>query len=316
MKNILITGGAGFIGSHLCRYFIKRGDRVFCMDNLITGNEKNIVDLKNNNNFNFIKHDICISFPDDIKKKMKQLDYILDLACPASPVDFPRYPLEILRVCSAGTENLLRLAVENQSLFLQTSTSEVYGDPEEHPQKETYWGHVNPYGTRSCYDEGKRYAEALIFNYRRKFKLNTKIMRIFNTYGPYMRPDDGRVVSNFVVQAIAGKPLTVYGDGLQTRSFCYISDMIEGIVKMVESNEEGPINLGNPDEFTILELANLVKKITTSKSEIVFKPLPKDDPKMRRPDISLAKKILGWEPKIMLKTGLGKTIEYFSKEKL
>lgn len=315
MKNILITGGAGFIGSHLCRYFIKQDNRVFCMDNLITGNKKNIADLKKNNNFNFIKHDICIPFPDNIKKKMKRLDCILDLACPASPSDFPRYPLEILRVCSVGTENLLKLTVENRALFLQTSTSEVYGDPEEHPQKETYWGHVNPYGPRSCYDEGKRYSEALIFNYRRKYKLNTKIIRIFNTYGPYMRPDDGRVVSNFIVQAIAGKPLTVYGDGSQTRSFCYISDMIDGIAKMVKSNEEGPINLGNPDEFAIIKLANLVKKITGTKSEIVFKPLPKDDPQRRRPNISVAKKLLDWEPTIKLEAGLKETIEYFIKEK-
>lgn len=314
MKTILITGGAGFIGSHLCERLLDDKYKVICVDNLITGNIKNISKFKNDKNFVFFRYDITKNFGKKIKKEFNDLKYILDLACPASPVDFPEYPIEILEVCSIGTKNLLELAKKHKASFLQTSTSEVYGDPEIHPQPETYWGHANPYGPRSCYDEGKRYAEALIYNYRHKFKLDTKIIRIFNTYGPQMRPDDGRVVSNFIVQALTGENITVYGDGKQTRSFCYISDMIEGILAMMYSSEEGPINIGNPGEFKIIELAEKVIKLTKTKSKIVFKPLPKDDPKQRKPVITLAKKKLRWSPKINLDQGLLKTIEYFKNQ--
>lgn len=310
-KTILVTGGAGFIGSHLCKKLLEDGYRVISMDNLITGNMANVKRLKDNKNFLFIRHDITKKFSEKIKKELSDLAYILDLACPASPVDFPRYPLEIMEVCFNGTKNLLELAREYKVPFLQTSTSEVYGDPEIHPQPESYWGHANPYGPRSCYDEGKRSAEALIYTYKNTYKVDTKIIRIFNTYGPQMRPDDGRVVSNFIVQAITGKNITVYGDGKQTRSFCYVSDMVDGIIAMMKSREEGPFNIGNPGEFTILELAQKVIKLTGTKSKIIFKPLPKDDPKQRKPIITLAKKKLGWSPKISLDEGLKKTLEFF-----
>ena len=310
-KTILVTGGAGFIGSHLCKKLLEDGYRVISMDNLITGNMANVKRLKDNKNFLFIRHDITKKFSEKIKKELSDLAYILDLACPASPVDFPRYPLEIMEVCFNGTKNLLELAREYKVPFLQTSTSEVYGDPEIHPQPESYWGHANPYGPRSCYDEGKRSAEALIYTYKNTYKVDTKIIRIFNTYGPQMRPDDGRVVSNFIVQAITGTYITVYGDGKQTRSFCYVSDMVGGIIAMMKSREEGPFNIGNPGEFTILELAQKVIKLTGTKSKIIFKPLPKDDPKQRKPIITLAKKKLGWSPKVSLDEGLEKTLEFF-----
>ncbi len=312
-KTILITGGAGFIGSHLCEYFLKNDHKVVCLDNMITGNVKNINKLKKYENFVFIKHDIVKGLGKKIESELKNLIYIYDLACPASPVDFSKLPMEILDVCSKGTQNLLELAKKYNVPFLQTSTSEVYGDPKEHPQKESYWGYTNCYGPRSCYDEGKRYAEALIYNYRKKYRLKTQIVRIFNTYGPQMRADDGRVVSTFIVQALHNKPITVFGDGKQTRSFCYIDDMVGGILKMSYSDEEGPINIGNPGEFTINELAEKVIKLTDTKSKIIYKPLPKDDPRKRRPDITLAKKKLDWQPKISLDEGLKKTIEHFRK---
>ena len=293
----------------MCRRLLKEGNKVIAIDNLLTGCQANIQDLLSLKNFTFIKYDITRPLP--IKKLPAKIDYILDMACPASPVDFPRLPLEIMTVSSQGLKNLLELAKKHQARLVQASTSEVYGDPLRHPQKETYWGNVNCYGPRSCYDEGKRFAEALVYNYRRKFNLNTGIVRIFNTYGPYMRPDDGRVVSNFIVQALEGKNLTVYGTGNQTRSFCYIDDMVEGILKMMESQEEGPINLGNPREFKIIDLAKLVIKFVGKKNKIVFHSLPKDDPEKRRPYINLARQKLGYRPKIKLEEGLKKTIEWF-----
>ncbi|MGB9911217.1 MAG: UDP-glucuronic acid decarboxylase family protein [Microgenomates group bacterium] len=308
MKTALVTGAAGFIGSNLCLKLLKLKIKVIGVDNFISGQKKNIEELKKYKNFDFIYHDIIK--PLKIKEKIEE---IWNLACPASPPDYSQFPIETLLVSSYGVKNMLDLAREKKAKFLHTSTSEVYGDPLVHPQKESYWGNVNPIGPRSCYDEGKRFAESLIENYRKKFGLETKIVRIFNTYGPRMRPDDGRVVSNFIVQALKGEPLTVYGDGSQTRSFCYIDDLIDGLIKMMISNENGPINLGNPGEFTVLQLAKLVLKITKSKSKIVFLPLPKDDPKQRRPDISLAKEKLGWEPKIKLEEGLKRTINYFAR---
>ena len=307
MKTILITGGTGFIGSHLCQRLAKN-NRLICVDNLISGNRKNIKNLERNKNFRFIKHDI--TRPLKIKEK---IDEIYNLACPASPADFPKFPIKILLTSSIGVKNMLDLAVKQKAKFLHTSTSEVYGDPKVHPQKETYWGNVNPIGPRSCYDEGKRFAESLIENYRKKYNLETKIVRVFNTYGPKMRLDDGRVISNFITQALKGENLTVYGDGTQTRSFCYINDMVEGIIEMMKSRETGPINLGNPDEYKILDLARKIIVLTGSKSKITFQPLPADDPTRRKPDITLAKKKLGWKPKIDLEEGLVKTIDYFQK---
>lgn len=307
MKTILVTGSAGFIGSNLCLRLLKT-NKVIGVDNFITGQKKNIEELKKYKNFDFIYHDIIK--PLKIKEK---IDEIWNLACPASPPDYSLFPIETLLVNSYGVKNMLDLALEKKAKFLHTSTSEVYGDPLIHPQKESYWGNVNPVGPRSCYDEGKRFAESLIENYRKKFNLQTKIVRIFNTYGPRMRHNDGRVVSNFIVQALKGESLTVYGDGQQTRSFCYIDDLVEGLIKMMASNEHGPINLGNPKEFTVLKLAKLVLKITKSKSKIVFLPLPKDDPKQRKPDISLAKEKLKWKPKVKLEEGLRKTIRYFAQ---
>lgn len=305
---IVVTGGAGFIGSHLCEFLLQKGGKVICIDNLVTGRRENIAEIEKNENFVFLEKDISEKL--EIDEKINQ---IYNLASPASPVDFPKIPIEILAVNSLGTKNMLELAVKNKARLLEASTSEVYGNPLEHPQKEAYWGNVNPNGERSCYDEGKRFSEALCFAYLRKKGVEIRIARIFNTYGPNMRPDDGRVVSNFITQAMEGKPLTVYGKGKQTRSFCYVSDMVSGLYSLMNSGFTGPVNIGNPGEFTVLELAEKVKELTNSNSEIEFKGLPKDDPAKRRPDISLAKEKLGWEPKVSLDEGLKKTIGYFSK---
>ena len=308
MKTILITGGAGFIGSHLCDALIK-DNRIICVDNLFTGNQSNIKHLLNNKNFRFIKHDIIEPlFLDDEK-----INQIYNLACPASPVHYQFNAIRTIKANILGTINMLGLAKKHKARILQASTSEVYGDPLEHPQKESYWGNVNCIGPRACYDEGKRCAETLMFDYHRQNKVDIRVVRIFNTYGPRMSRDDGRVISNFITQALEGKDLTVYGDGSHTRSFCYVSDMVDGIVKMMGSEGfTGPVNLGNPNEFTILELAKKVIVLTGSKSKIVFKELPQDDPKQRRPDIKLANNKLRWEPKVQLEEGIKKTISYFS----
>jgi nucleoside-diphosphate-sugar epimerase len=306
---ILIAGGAGFLGSHLCDHYIEQGYHVVAVDNLTSGSEKNISHLKDSAKFAFVKHDITQQLPKSITDHTYK--YILNLASPASPPYYQTIPIETLRVGSIGTENLLKLAYKQKARFFQASTSEVYGDPEVHPQPESYKGSVNSYGPRSMYDESKRYAEALIRAYRHKHGVDTTIVRIFNTYGPRMDPKDGRVVSNFIVQALEGKPLTVYGDGKQTRSFCYVDDLVRGIVALIESGEEGPINIGNPGEFTMLELAEKVLHHTKSKSELTYQPLPGDDPLQRKPVIEKAKEKLGWEPTIQLDEGLQKTIAYF-----
>lgn len=303
---VLISGGAGFIGSHLCDRFCEEGWQVVAVDNLLTGREANIRHLFGERNFQFVKADITEPLPE-----LGRFDAILDFASPASPVDFERLPIEILRVGSQGVYNLLEFARSQGAIFLQASTSEVYGDPEVHPQPESYWGNVNPVGPRAPYDESKRFAEALVTAYQRKYGLSVRIARIFNTYGPRMREDDGRVVPNLVFQALRGKPLTVYGDGTQTRSFCYISDMVDGIRRLLESNIMTPVNLGNPDEFSVNEFARLVLELTGSASPIVHLALPKDDPKKRRPDITQAKRLLNWEPRVPLREGLAKTIEWF-----
>lgn len=308
---ILIAGGAGFLGSHLCDHYIKT-HQVVCVDNLATGRRENIAHLLEAPNFTFIASDISEELPEAITKH--QYDIVANLASPASPPGYQRLALETLQVGSLGTWNLLQLARRDQARFFHASTSEVYGDPTVHPQPETYWGNVNSYGPRSMYDEAKRYAEALIYSFRQRHQLSTAIIRIFNTYGPRMDPKDGRVVSNFIVQALKGEPITIYGEGNQTRSFCYVDDLIAGMVALIESNEEGPINIGNPGEFTIKELAEKVIALTNSQSELVYKPLPKDDPMQRQPDITLAKTKLGWEPKVALEAGLQKTISYFEKE--
>ncbi len=305
-KTVVITGGAGFIGSHLCDEFTRRGFRVICLDNLITGSKDNIAHLLRKRDFKFIRHDIC--------KKISisgNVDYVLHFASPASPIDYLELPIETLKVGALGTHNALGLARKKKAVFLLASTSEVYGDPQVHPQKESYWGHVNPIGPRSVYDEAKRFAEAITMAYRRTHKVETKILRIFNTYGPRMRINDGRVVPNFIRQAINKEPLTVYGKGNQTRSFCYVSDMVEGIVKLLFSNQAGPVNIGNPNEFTILELAKIISQIFNAKTKIIYESLPIDDPKQRRPDIALAQEKLKWQPKIQLKEGLEKTIAWF-----
>ena len=308
-SNILISGGAGFIGSHLVGRLLGMGHKVVCLDNLLTGLESNISEYQDNPNFTFIDHDI--TKPIELNEKF---NYVLNLACPASPIDYRENPVETLEVCSIGTKNMLEIARRDGARFFQTSTSEVYGDPLEHPQKETYWGHTNCYGERACYDEGKRYAEALIYIYRHDSNVNTGIIRIFNTYGPKMKPFDGRVVSTFIRQALKGEEITIYGEGNQTRSFCYIDDQIDAQIAMIFSDEEGPINIGNPEEFTMNELAQKVLRLTNSKSKIVYNDLPKDDPTQRQPDISRAKELLDWEPKIQLEAGLNKTIAWFMSQ--
>lgn len=308
-STVLITGGAGFLGSHLGDAYLAKGYKVIAIDNLSTGSEKNIAHCLNNPNFTFIEHDICKLLPKEILDQ--SIAIVANLASPASPPHYQRLAIETLEVGSIGTQNMLELARVKNARFFQASTSEVYGDPEVHPQPETYKGSVNCYGPRSMYDESKRFAEALIYSYRHKYDLSTATARFFNTYGPRMDPKDGRVVSNFVVQALRGEALTVYGEGNQTRSFCYVDDLIKGIVAFIDSDAEGPMNFGNPGEFTILELAHIVKDLTGSKSEIAYQPLPGDDPMQRKPVIEKAKETLSWEPKVPLRVGLAHTIEYF-----
>ncbi len=304
-KNVLVTGGAGFIGSHLIDGLIKENE-VICVDNLSTGDCRNVEHLMGNGNFRFIEHDV--SKPLKIGGKV---DFIFHLASPASPADYQKHPIETMMANSFGTYNMLNLAKEKCSRFLLASTSEVYGNPERHPQKESYWGNVNPTGLRSCYDESKRFAEALAMAYHRMHKVDVRIARIFNTYGPRMRKNDGRAVPNFVTQALENEPITVYGDGKQTRSFCYVSDMANGLIILMDSDAGGPVNIGNPSEMKIVELAETVKRVTGSKSEIVFRDLPKDDPVRRRPDIEKAKRELSWEPGMGLEEGIRKTIDWF-----
>ena len=304
MKRILITGGAGFIGSHLCKKLTEAGHYVICLDNLFTGSKKNIEPLLKNENFRFVEHDVTEEFCTDI-------DEIYNLACPASPPHYQYDPVKTIRTSVIGISNMLEIAKKSSAKILQASTSEVYGDPLVHPQKEEYWGNVNPIGIRSCYDEGKRCAETIMSDYHRQFGVNTRIVRIFNTYGPNMAVNDGRVVSNFIIQALKNEDITIYGDGSQTRSFCYVDDLVNGLIKLMESNYHKPVNIGNPSERTVLELASLIIELTNSKSEIVYKPLPSDDPVKRRPDITLAQKLLNWEPTVDIKDGLIKTIDYF-----
>ncbi len=307
-KSILVTGGAGFIGSHLCETLLHQGHEVLCVDNFFTGSRRNVAHLLDNNNFEILRHDI--TFPLYV-----EVDEIYNLACPASPVHYQFNPAQTTKTSVLGAINMLGLAKRLRIPILQASTSEVYGDPTVHPQPETYWGNVNPIGPRACYDEGKRCAETLFFDYHRQHGLDIKVIRIFNTYGPRMHPNDGRVVSNFIVQALRNEDITVYGDGSQTRSFCYVDDLVDGIVRMMKTEKgfTGPVNLGNPGEFTILELAGMVVAMTGSKSRIVFKPLPEDDPKQRKPVIDLAEEKLSWKPKIKLQDGLKRTIAYFER---
>ena len=305
-QTILVTGGGGFIGSHLCELLLSRGNDVICLDNFFTGSKNNIRHLLSNPSFELIRHDVTI--PIEL-----EVDAIYNLACPASPVHYQHDPVQTIRTSILGATNMLDLARRLRIPILQSSTSEVYGDPKEHPQRETYWGNVNPIGIRSCYDEGKRCAETLFFDYHRQYGIPIKVVRIFNTYGPHMHPNDGRVVSNFIVQALKGSDITIYGDGSQTRSFCYVSDLVAGLEAMMRTPNKiaGPINLGNPGEFTVRELAETIIRITGSKSKIVYRPLPQDDPSRRRPDISLARELLGWKPEIDLEDGLRRTIDYF-----
>jgi dTDP-glucose 4,6-dehydratase len=302
----LITGGAGFIGSHLCERFLGKGYEVVCVDNFITGSRANVEPFLANSRFTLIEHDVSRPL-----KVEGPVDFVLHFASPASPVDYLNYPIQTLKVGSLGTHNALGLAKLKKARFLLASTSEVYGDPEVHPQREDYWGHVNPVGPRGCYDESKRFAEAIVMAYHRAHKVNTRIIRIFNTYGPRMRLDDGRVLPNFMGQALRGEPLTVYGDGSQTRSFCYVDDLVEGIDRLLGQEFHEPINLGNPDEVTILQFAQEILALSGSKSPIVYKPLPQDDPRVRKPDITRARQLLGWEPRVARQEGLKRTLAYF-----
>lgn len=307
MKRILVTGGAGFIGSHLCKTLLEKGNEVICLDNFFTGRKENVKDLISDNRFEIIRHDI-------VEPILLEVDQIYNLACPASPVHYQFNPIKTVKANVMGTMNMLGMAKRVKARILQASTSEVYGDPEIHPQVESYKGNVNPIGVRSCYDEGKRIAETLCFDYHRQEKVNIRVVRIFNTYGPRMLENDGRVVSNFIVQALRNKDLTIYGDGSQTRSFCYVSDLVEGMIKMMENDTFiGPVNLGRPEEYTVLHLAEKIKVLTNSNSKIVFKDLPLDDPARRKPDISLAIEKLGWEPTTGLNDGLQETIKYFRR---
>lgn len=308
MKQVLVTGGAGFLGSHLCDRLVEQGRDVVCVDNFFTGDKSNVRHLLSRNNFELIRHDVTLPL-------YVEVDRIFNLACPASPIHYQHDPVQTTKTSVHGAINMLGLAKRVKARILQASTSEVYGDPAVHPQVESYWGNVNPIGIRSCYDEGKRCAETLFFDYWRQYALEIKVVRLFNTYGPRMHPNDGRVVSNFVVQALKGDPITLYGDGTQSRSFCYVDDLIDGMLAMMESPAEfiGPVNLGNPGEFTMLELAEKVLAITGSKSKLVFLPLPEDDPRQRQPDIALAKEKFGWAPRVGLDDGLRETIAYFRK---
>lgn len=307
-KKILVTGGAGFLGSHLCERLLNEGNEVACLDNYFTGQKSNVAHLLNNPYFELIRHDITMPF-------YIEVDEIYNLACPASPIHYQYNPIKTMKTSVMGAINMLGLAKRIKAKILQASTSEVYGDPKVHPQTEAYWGHVNPIGERACYDEGKRAAETLFVNYHQQNHVKIKIMRIFNTYGPRMHPNDGRVVSNFIMQALQGKDITIYGDGSQTRSFCYYSDLLEGMIRLMNTGDDftGPVNVGNPNEFTILKLAEMVIRLTNSKSKIIRMPLPSDDPMQRQPDITLAKSKLGWEPKVELEEGLTETIAFFKQ---
>jgi UDP-glucuronate decarboxylase len=308
MKRVLVTGGAGFIGSHLCERLLARGDEVLCVDNLFTSRRQNIRHLHENPLFDFMRRDITVPL-------YVEADQIYNLACPASPIHYQFDPVHTIKTNVHGSINMLGLAKRLKCRILQASTSEVYGDPMEHPQKESYWGNVNPVGPRACYDEGKRCAETLFFDYRRRHNLQIRVVRIFNTYGPRMHQNDGRVVSNFIVRALKGEPISIYGTGNQTRSFCYVDDLVTGMIRMMDQDEiVGPVNLGNPGEFTVMELAMMVKELTGSKSEITFHPLPQDDPMRRKPDISLARTALAWEPAVSLREGLIRTIAYFREQ--
>ena len=309
MKKILVTGGAGFLGSHLCDRLIEQGHQVTCLDSFFTGNERNVAGLVGNPAFTLIKHDVV----DPIH--IESLDEIYNLACPASPVHYQYDPIHTMKTSVLGAINMLELARRTGAKVFQASTSEVYGDPSVHPQPEEYWGNVNTIGIRSCYDEGKRAAETLFFDYQRTYKLNIKVVRIFNTYGPRMTADDGRVVSNFIVQALRGQDLTIYGDGSQTRSFCYADDLVAGFMALMNADDSvvGPINMGNPGEFTMIELAEKVLRLTGSSSQLIYLPLPQDDPKQRKPDITKARQLLNWEPTVALEPGLARTIAYFRK---
>lgn len=315
MKRVLVTGGAGFIGSHLCRFLLEKGYYVVCLDNFFTGRRENIKPLLWDPRFKIISHDITTSLI-PIKEEIGSVDEIYNLACPASPVHYQFDAIETVKANTVGVVNILEFAKLNGATVLQTSTSEIYGDPLEHPQKESYKGNVNTLGPRACYDEGKRVAETLFVSYNRKYKVPIRLARIFNTYGPNMHENDGRVVSNFIIQAINDNPITIYGSGNQSRSFCYIDDLVEGLYRLMNSDYNKPVNLGNPGEFTILELAKKITELTNSKSEIIFNSIPEDDPFRRQPDISLAKELLGWNPQIQLDRGLIKTINYFMSKKL
>ncbi len=308
MKRILVTGGAGFLGSHLCERLVNEGNDVICLDNYFTGTKQNVEHLLDNHYFELVRHDVTMPF-------FAEVDEIYNLACPASPIHYQYNAIKTVKTSVMGAINMLGLAKRVKAKILQASTSEVYGDPEIHPQPENYWGHVNPIGIRACYDEGKRCAETLFMNYFQQNGVRIKIIRIFNTYGPRMHPNDGRVVSNFIIQALKNQDITVFGDGMQTRSFQYVDDLVEAMLRMMKTPDDftGPVNTGNPDEFTILELANKVIELTNSKSKIIYLPLPQDDPMQRKPNIELAKKMLAWEPKIKLNQGLVKTIDYFDK---